>query len=98
MKAAFDVTKIDRGQVVFNIKEFDFNDLVGEIPEQRQRTTKTHEIILRLNKGESVRGDRNRIAQVLANFISNARKYSPKATEIIITSGCDHDIATPLLV
>ena len=44
-----------------------------------QRTTKTHKIDLRLGTREKVKGDRNRIAQVLTNLISNAIKYFPLA-------------------
>ncbi len=41
-----DVTKIEKGELIFEMKEFDFNNLVTEIAEEMQRTTKSHEIIL----------------------------------------------------
>ena len=56
-----------------------------------QRTTKTHKIDLRLGTCEKVKGDRNRIAQVLTNLISNAIKYFPLANKIIITTSCSNN-------
>ena len=84
-----DITKIDRGEMLFDIQEFEFNDLVKEIAEEMQTTTTWHTINLQLNKCVRVKGDKNRIAQVITNFVSNAIKYSPNANEIIITTNSD---------
>ncbi len=86
-----DVTKIDKGEMVFEKKEFDFNSMVNEITEEMQRTTKTHKIILELNPCDPIKGDRNRIGQVVVNFLSNAIKYSPKSNEIIIKTYCENN-------
>jgi len=83
-----DVTKIDKGELVFEMEEFDFNELVKEIAEEMQRTTKSHKIVLELNDCDPVIGDRNRIGQVIVNFISNAIKYSPDGQQIVIKSFC----------
>ena len=83
-----DVTKINKGEMVFDAQEFSFNDLVTETAEEMQRITQSHTLILQLEACEKIKGDRNRIGQVITNFISNAIKYSPEAKEIIITSGC----------
>ena len=83
-----DVTKIDNGELVFETQEFDFNNMVKEIAEEMQRTTKSHEIVLELSKCDPVKGDRNRIGQVIVNFISNAIKYSPGGDKIIIKTSC----------
>jgi PAS domain S-box-containing protein len=83
-----DVTKINKGEMVFDIQEFSFNDLVMETAEEMQRTTQNHTLTLQLEPCEKIKGDRNRIGQVITNFISNAIKYSPEAKEIIITSDC----------
>lgn len=81
-----DVTKIDNGEMLFDLEEFDFNELAKENAEEMQRTTKKHRITMQLSEAALIKGDRNRISQVLTNFISNAIKYSPHANEIIITS------------
>ncbi len=86
-----DVTKIDKGELVFEMCEFDFNEMVKEIAEEMQRTTKSHKIILSLNDCDPVKGDRNRIGQVVVNFISNAIKYSPDGEKIIIKTFCENN-------
>lgn len=84
-----DVTKIDKGEFIFESKEFDFNEMVEEIAEDMQRITRSHKIVLDLNPCELVKGDRNRIGQVIINFISNAVKYSPGGDKIIIKTSCE---------
>lgn len=86
-----DVTKIEKGEMVFEKEKFDFNIMVREIAEEMQRTTKTHKIILQLNPCDPIKGDRNRISQVIVNFISNAIKYSPQKDEIVIKTSCENN-------
>jgi len=86
-----DVTKIDKGELVFEMEDFDFNKLVEEIAEEMQRTTKSHKIVVELNPCDPVKADRNRIGQVIVNFISNAIKYSPDGHEIIIKTFCENN-------
>lgn len=81
-----DATKIENGQLKFNLEIFDLNSLINEIAEEMQRTTVNHKITIEGNGKTIVNGDRNRIGQVLINFISNAIKYSPTDEEIIISS------------
>ncbi|HLL61353.1 MAG TPA: PAS domain-containing protein [Candidatus Nitrosocosmicus sp.] len=78
-----DVTKIEGGKLQFNEELFSIDSLVNEIVEEMQRTTK-HNIIHEGKIGKKVFGDKERISQVIINFISNAIKYSPNANKIII--------------
>ncbi len=77
-----DVTKIEGGRLQFQESFYDFNELVIEVVEELQRTTSDHEIELKLDESEKVFGDRERIAQVLTNLITNAIKYSPASRKI----------------
>ncbi|MGN6602475.1 MAG: ATP-binding protein [Ginsengibacter sp.] len=86
-----DVTKIDKGELVFEMEEFDFNNLVEEVVEEMQRTTKNHKIISDLHPCDPVVGDRNRIGQVVINFISNAIKYSPEGDKIVVATFCENN-------
>src|SRR6185295_7294614 len=65
---------------------FDFNELVTEIVEEMQQTTQQHTIVTKLSLTSKIYGDRDRIGQVITNFLSNAIKYSPASSRIILTT------------
>ena len=81
-----DSSKVTGGQLKFNEEFFDFNELVLEILDEMQITSKRHRISTFLDSTKMIFGDRNRIGQVITNMLSNAIKYSPKANSIRITS------------
>ncbi len=81
-----DVTKIERGKLQYHEAFFDFNELVMEVVEEMQQISQRHAIILKLGLTTNIYGDKDRIGQVITNFISNAIKYSPENGEIIITT------------
>lgn len=82
-----DVKKIENGKLTYNAASFDFNELVTETLEETERVIKNHRLRCRLSPPCSVLGDRNKIGQVITNFIDNAAKYSPHGTTIeIITT------------
>ncbi len=79
-----DVTRIHSGKIEFNKTVFDFNPMVSELVEELQRTTEQHTLVEKYQESVLVRGDKDRISQVITNFITNAIKYSPTADEILI--------------
>ncbi len=81
-----DATKIEGGILQFHEVFFDFNELVMEIVEEMQQITQRHTIIVKVALTTKIYGDRDRIGQVITNFISNAIKYSPNNDEIILTT------------
>jgi PAS domain S-box-containing protein len=81
-----DVTKIEGGKFQFYRSYFDFNELVSEVAEEVQQTTHQHTIVTKLALTGKIYGDRERIGQVITNFLSNAIKYSPQSSEIILTT------------
>ncbi|MFD2966589.1 CheR family methyltransferase [Sphingobacterium bambusae] len=88
-----DATKVTAGQLQYNIEDFDFNELILEITEEMQQTSRKHKIKLSLDNNVLVSGDRNRIGQVVTNLLSNAIKYSPSASEVLIdTSVSDNQV------
>lgn len=78
-----DVTKINAGKIYLNEADFDFEQLVTETVED-QRMSTSYTIELSTEKVGMVFADRDRIGQVITNFISNAIKYSPNAEKIIV--------------
>lgn len=88
-----DVTKIESGKLRYNLEFFDLNELIKETAREMQVTTE-HRIVSKLEKSESILGDRDRLGQVLTNFISNAIKYSPLADQIIISTSVHNKSVT----
>ncbi|WPU92305.1 PAS domain-containing protein [Mucilaginibacter sabulilitoris] len=86
-----DVTKINSGRLQFNYTTFDFNHLITEVVEDLQRTTEKHNLIEDLQPTGFIHADRERISQVLVNFITNAIKYSPHTKNIIINTHLNND-------
>lgn len=81
-----DVTKINSGKLQFNETEFDFIQMAQELIEDLQRTAEKHTIVENYSPVGLVYGDKERIGQVITNFVTNAIKYSPKADKIIISA------------
>jgi PAS domain S-box-containing protein len=81
-----DTTRIAEGQLKLNPVKFDLITLVTEQVEALQRTTHKHRIVLNIPESSAIiTADREKVAQVLANLVSNAIKYSPQKGEIKIT-------------
>jgi PAS domain S-box-containing protein len=87
LRDLLDVTKIAQGELQLNFSYFDLHQLIEERAEDMQRTTTSHEIIIQTENEITVHADRERIAQVLLNLISNSIKYSPQGGPITISYG-----------
>ncbi|KFC19074.1 PAS domain-containing sensor histidine kinase [Epilithonimonas lactis] len=81
-----DVTKIQNGKILLNNSDFDFEELVTEVVEEQQMSTRHKIEVESDNSVGTVYSDRHRISQVISNLISNAVKYSPDSDKILITS------------
>ncbi len=89
-----DVTKIESGEFKYNIKEFDFNELVLEVVDEMQYMAGNHTLVTKLGENKKVVGDRDRIGQVITNFVSNSIKFSPNGKQIIIRTVVDPKLIT----
>jgi len=74
-----DLSKMHTGKLAYREELFAMDALVQEIMENVQETTQTHRLLLEGQTQAEVLGDRDRIGQVLINFLNNAIKYSPQA-------------------
>jgi signal transduction histidine kinase len=84
-----DLGRIERRGLSLIKSEFDATDLLMEIETVFQPIIETNRQSLILKMPESqvwISADRDRLAQVLSNLISNASKYSPEDTEIMLTA------------
>ena len=86
-----DVTKINSGKLQFNPQHFDLETIIKELVEDLQRTTDRHQLIEHYSPTGTVFADKERIGQVVINFITNAIKYSPKTDKIIISTEMNDD-------
>ncbi len=86
-----DVTKIQAGRLQLRPDYFDFNELVEEVIKEMQLTTQKHTISKALSRTIILYGDRDRIGQVIINFLSNAIKYSPHANKIIVRTEVENN-------
>lgn len=87
-----DTSKLEKGQLVYHKETFVLNDLVKEIIDD-VTITSTHEVVFHSHSNSSVYADRDRIGQVISNFLTNAIKYAPDSREIIVSlKDVDHKV------
>jgi signal transduction histidine kinase len=79
------VSRIQSNQLTYRIEKFDVNILVKEVIESTQQIAEHHRIVLQGSTSHKVWGDKERISQVIVNFITNALKYSPKSNKVIVS-------------
>lgn len=77
-----DISKIETGRLTYQDELFNITELVKEIVNDQQVTTKIHKINFSRKGNALIAADRYRIGQVITNLISNAIKYSPEAEKI----------------
>lgn len=86
MASFVNVYKIQNGKLALHKTNFDINELISSIVSDFQYTTTSHTIEHNPHSKVTVFADKEKIAQVLVNLISNAIKYSPNADKIIVSS------------
>lgn len=84
-----DAAKMQGGKLKYNMSHFNFNSLVKETTDEMQLTTRKHTIVTKFSAPVTVFADKERIEQVIINFLSNAIKYSPASKKIIISAISD---------
>lgn len=86
-----DVTKINSGQIDLNIAPFYFADALTNSIATVELAAHHHEIILEDSVELLYTGDQFRIEQVLINLLTNAIKYSPNASQVIVRAKLETD-------
>ncbi len=79
------VSRIGSGKIYLTIQEFDFSALANEVIDEMLVFTNTHKFIFMPSPEIIVSADRDKIGQVISNFLSNAVKYSPSGKDITIS-------------
>ncbi|ASU33185.1 PAS domain-containing protein [Mucilaginibacter xinganensis] len=78
------VSRLESGKIHIDSQRFDMAGLVKEIEEESAVTITSHNVIFAPVEETPVYADRDKIGQVINNFISNAVKYSPMGSTIHI--------------
>lgn len=82
-----DVSKIQTGKLPFSYTEFDLVNELTDVVDMMQQNNVTHKIELNYKQQPiMLKGDEQRIEQVMINLITNAIKYSPGADKIVINA------------
>jgi PAS domain S-box-containing protein len=83
-----DLSKIEAGQIKLNLAPLDLTNPVQRSLQSLKSLAAQDQITLRLEGPANlplVKGDRDRLEQVITNLISNAIKYSPAEAEVRIS-------------
>ncbi|GHA50021.1 hypothetical protein GCM10007103_33530 [Salinimicrobium marinum] len=79
-----DLSRLEENKLELQKEVFSINDLVTETVQDINYTNTQHKIEIIHDYKCSIFADKDRIGQVLINFITNAIKYSPESQEILI--------------
>lgn len=79
-----DVSRIESGKLVLDKTLFDIGQLLTETIEDLRPLSPDHKLMLNVPTEIFVNADRERITQVIVNFVTNSIKYSPNAKMVRI--------------
>lgn len=81
-----DLSRLESGKLKLKVQQFEMNRLIEETIAETLAVSTSHSIIFKPQEAIRVTADREKISQVISNFLSNAIKYSPTESSITITS------------
>jgi PAS domain S-box-containing protein len=86
-----DLEKMESGRVLLEVEELDFIELTKEVVERMNTISSEHEIEFRHDKNfPQIRGDKDKLTQILYNLLSNALKYSPQGGKVLLEANVEH--------
>jgi signal transduction histidine kinase len=80
------VSRLEAGKIHLNKELFELNSIILETIDDAVSSTGTHEVVFEPDHDINISADCDKIGSVIFNLISNAIKYSPKATKVIVNS------------
>ncbi len=89
-----DLSRMESGRFVLSMEDFELNDLIEEVLEEIRPIINTHTVSFTRQADIFLHGDRQKIGEVIQNFLSNAAKYSPNSKLITIRITSDHEQAS----
>jgi len=87
-----DLARIEQGRLVMRLAPLDLAAFAAEVVESHRPTFTQHTVALERPAGPvPVRGDEERLTQMLGNLLSNAATYSPAGTTVAVRVARDGD-------
>jgi signal transduction histidine kinase/DNA-directed RNA polymerase specialized sigma24 family protein len=90
-----DFSKLEAGQLRPNTREIDLSELLPEIADRLTSLLEDHELELDVASGLCTQADPGLIERIVENLLSNAAKYTPAGSRVIVSAhedGPDHVI------
>ncbi|WPV02192.1 ATP-binding protein [Mucilaginibacter sp. cycad4] len=91
-----DLSRLESGKLPVKPEQFDINELISDTVTEFTQALNSHIINFDSHGVLNVYADRDKIGQVISNFLSNATKYSPRGSTITImskTTDCDISVS-----
>lgn len=82
-----DTVQVGTGRLSLQMQDLDIAALVHRVYREQTETISSHAIVFEGDTVCRVLGDEKRLERVLVNLISNAVKYSPEQTEVVLKVG-----------
>ncbi len=90
-----DISRIESGRIQLKLETVDLTEIVAQVVAvmQPKLDEKAQSLTVELDPASSlVRGDRDKLVQVVTNYVSNAHKYTPDGGEIRIETARKGDL------
>ncbi|MFD1701966.1 ATP-binding protein [Methylopila henanensis] len=92
-----DIEKIEAGRMAFDLMEIDLIEIVEQAVRGLRAYADEFEVVIDVAHDETdlvVRGDADRLNQVVTNLVSNAIKFSPRGGTVEVAVSAEEDVAT----
>jgi signal transduction histidine kinase len=83
------VARLESGQIYLDISSFNVTEVLEETVAEYRLLHPAAEITIKATTDTPVKGDRNKISQVISNLVSNAIKYSPREKVVELSAEID---------
>ncbi len=92
LSSLLDIRMLESGRLEVTPKPLPYQPLLEEVALEWQAAASAgHQVELQVDPDLQIRGDPDRVLQVLHNLLSNAVKYSPRGGEIRVTARRDRE-------
>jgi PAS domain S-box-containing protein len=94
LNALLNTSKITTGTTALNLEIFNLCTLVSDIVEDFNVAISTHQVIIGDKADAIVNADKTQTGAIITNLLTNAIKYSPHSSEVIVHIRADQSSAT----